>query len=188
MAGSVIALFLGVFFGFSLNKAGLTKYNKIVNVFRFTDMAVLQFMMTALVVSMSGLYILRGLGLVTFPAPPATYIVGNLVGGLLFGVGMALSGYCPGTCAAGAGEGKLDYIVPGLLGFLTGAVIFGMTYQQVFPQISKLANYGNVVMPDLWNINPYLTVLAFALMAFLLFYLIDRAGMKRKDKDQDTDQ
>ncbi len=62
MANYIIALILGVLFGFSLNKAGLTRYNKIVNVFRFTDMAVLKFMMTALVVSMSGLYILRGLG------------------------------------------------------------------------------------------------------------------------------
>jgi hypothetical protein len=93
MTTSIVALFLGVFFGFSLNKAGLTKYNKIVNVFRFTDMAVLQFMMTALVVAMTGLYILRGLGIVTFPAVPSTYIVGNLVGGLIFGVGMALTGY-----------------------------------------------------------------------------------------------
>ena len=88
-----IALVLGAFFGFSLNKAGLTKYNKVVNQFRFTDMAVLKFMMTALVVAMIGLYGLRGLGLVTFPTVPATYIVGNLVGGLLFGVGMALTGY-----------------------------------------------------------------------------------------------
>jgi Na+/H+-dicarboxylate symporter len=89
----VVALFLGVFFGFSLNKAGLTKYYKIVNQFRFTDMAVLKFMMTALVVAMVGLYSLRGLGLIKFPTVPATYIVGNLVGGLIFGVGMALTGY-----------------------------------------------------------------------------------------------
>ncbi len=88
-----LAVFLGVFFGFSLNKAGLTKYHKIVNVFRLTDLAVLKFMMTALVVAMSGLYVLRGLGLVVFPSVPSTYIVGNLVGGLLFGVGMALTGY-----------------------------------------------------------------------------------------------
>jgi len=74
--------------------------------------------------------------------------------------------------------------VPGLLGFLTGAVIYGLTYQQVFPQISKLANLGSVVMPDLWNLNPYLTVLAFSLMALLLFYLIDRAGMHRKEKEE----
>lgn len=93
MTNYILALLLGVGFGFSLNKAGLTRYNKIVNVFRFTDMAVLQFMMTALVVSMSGLYALRGLGLISFPNVPATYIAGNLVGGLIFGIGMALTGY-----------------------------------------------------------------------------------------------
>ncbi|MFH2038366.1 MAG: hypothetical protein ABIJ65_02920 [Chloroflexota bacterium] len=69
-----------------------------------------------------------------------------------------------------------------MLGFLTGAVIYGLTYQQVFPQISKLANLGSVTMPDLWNINPYLTVLVFSLMSLLLFYLIDRVGWQRKDK------
>ena len=74
-------------------------------------------------------------------------------------------------------------MVPGLLGFLVGAVIYGLTYQSVFPQISALANYGNVVLPGLWNLNPYLTVLVFSLMAVLLFYLIDRAGLQRKDKE-----
>ena len=180
----VITLILGIFFGFALNKAGLTKYHKIVNVFRFTDMAVLKFMMTALVVSMTGLYALRGLGLVTFPAPPATYLVGNLIGGLIFGVGMSLSGYCPGTCAAGAGEGKMDYVVPGLLGFLTGAVIYGLTYQAVFPAISAISNYGSVVIPDLWNLSSFLTVLLFALMSVLLFYMIDRAGWQRKESNR----
>src|SRR6266496_632300 len=184
MTNYIIALVLGVFFGFSLNKAGLTKYHKIVNVFRFTDMAVLKFMMTALVVAMSGLYALRGLVLVTFPAAPATYLVGNLVGGLIFGIGMSLSGYCPGTCAAGAGEGKMDYVVPGLLGFLVGAVIYGLTYQLVFPGISAIANYGSVVIPDLWNLSSFLTVAAFALMALFLFYMIDRAGWQRKDSIQ----
>lgn len=178
-----IALVLGIFFGFALNKAGLTKYHKIVNVFRFTDMAVLKFMMTALIVSMSGLYALRGLGLVTFPNVPATYVAGNLIGGLIFGFGMALSGYCPGTCAAGSGEGKLDYLIPGVLGFLVGAAIYGLTYQQVFPKISEIDNFGSVVIPDLWHLSPFLTVLCFTLMALLLFYLIDRAGLQRKERD-----
>lgn len=182
MTAYILPLVLGVFFGFALNKAGLTKYHKIVNVFRFTDMAVLQFMMTALVVSMSGLYLLRTLGWITFPNVPATYMVGNLVGGLVFGVGMALSGYCPGTCAAGAGEGKLDYIIPGLLGFLTGAVIFGLTYQQVFPLISGIASFGNVVIPELWDVSAFLFITLFTLISLLLFYLIDRAGMKRTEK------
>lgn len=93
MSNLGIALVLGIFFGFALNKAGLTKYNKIVNVFRFTDMAVLQFMMTALVVAMIGLYGLRTLGVIEFPNIPATYIAGNVIGGLIFGIGMALTGY-----------------------------------------------------------------------------------------------
>lgn len=184
MSTHVIALVLGIFFGFSLNKAGLTKYHKIVNVFRFTDMAVLKFMMTALVVSMTGVYVLRGLGVVTFPHVPSTYIAGNIIGGLIFGVGMALSGYCPGTCAAGSGEGKLDYLIPGLLGFLVGAAIYGLTYQDVFPSISKIANEGNIVIPDVWNLSPYLTVLFFALMSLFLFYLIDRVGLQRKESSK----
>lgn len=50
------------------------------------------------------------------------------------------------------------------------------------PNILKLANYGNVVLPDLWHINPYLAVFVFALMALVLFYMIDRMGMQRKKK------
>lgn len=88
-----IALVMGVGFGFSLNKAGLTSYKNIANQFRFTDMTILKFMMTAIVVAMIGLYGFRGLGWVTFPTVPATYIVGNLIGGLIFGVGMAGAGY-----------------------------------------------------------------------------------------------
>ena len=78
----------------------------------------------------------------------------------------------------------MDYIIPGLLGFLTGAVIYGLTYQQVFPQISALASYGNTTMPDLWNLSPFLTILFFTLMSLLLFYLIDRVGWQRKDRNQ----
>jgi hypothetical protein len=89
----VLPLILGFGFGWSLHKAGLTKYHKIVNVFRFTDLAVLKFMMTALAVAMVGVFALSTLGLITLPTVPSTYIVGNLVGGLIFGVGMAGAGF-----------------------------------------------------------------------------------------------
>ncbi len=178
----LLALFLGILFGFALNKAGLTRYAKIVNQFRFKDMTVLKFMMTALVVTMLGLYPLRALGWITFPSVPETYVVGNIVGGLIFGVGMALAGFCPGTAAAGAGEGKLDYLIPGVLGFLTGAVLFGLAYPYFMPQIKKIANIGPAVIPDLWNLNPFLTVFVFAFMALFLFYAIDRMGLHRGEK------
>jgi hypothetical protein len=68
------------------------------------------------------------------------------------------------------------------LGFLAGAVIFGLTYGQVFPVISKIANYGNVSIPDLWNVSTLLFIVLFALISLFLFYLIERAGLKRKEK------
>ncbi|MFZ5858700.1 MAG: hypothetical protein ACOYZ6_17865 [Chloroflexota bacterium] len=66
---------------------------------------------------------------------------------------------------------------------MTGAFIYGLTYQQVFPQISALANYGNAIIPDLWNVSPFLFILMFGLMSLLLFYLIDRVGWQRKEKE-----
>jgi uncharacterized protein len=68
------------------------------------------------------------------------------------------------------------------LGFLTGAVLFGLTYSKIFPPIEKLAKVGNVVIPDLWNLSPFLVILFFGLFAILLFYLIDRAGLQRNKK------
>ncbi|HLF90337.1 MAG TPA: hypothetical protein VI451_15425 [Anaerolineales bacterium] len=78
----------------------------------------------------------------------------------------------------------MDYLIPGLLGFLTGAVIFGLTYQQVFPVISGIANFGNIVIPEAWNVSAFLFITLFVLISLLLFYLIDRAGMKRAEKSQ----
>jgi len=78
----------------------------------------------------------------------------------------------------------LDYIVPGLLGFLIGAVLYGLTYQQVFPAISAVANYGNTIIPELWNVSPFLFILLFSLISLLLFYMIDRVGWQRKESNQ----
>lgn len=88
----VWALILGAGFGLMLNKSGMTKYHKIANVFRLTDMAVMKFMLSALVTGMIGVFGLQALGLLTITSVPGTYIVGNLAGGLVFGVGMSLVG------------------------------------------------------------------------------------------------
>lgn len=71
-----------------------------------------------------------------------------------------------------------------MFGFLVGAVLWGLTYPQVFPLISKIANLGNVVIPDLWNVSAALFIILFALISLLLFYLIDRVGMKRTEKGE----
>ncbi len=74
------------------------------------------------------------------------------------------------------------------MGFLTGAAIYGLIYPQVFPVISGIANYGNTVFSQLWNLNVWLFIVVFGLMSVLLFYLIDRAGLQRREKMDDGRQ
>ncbi len=93
MTDIVIPIVVGFGFGFALQKAGLTYYQNIVNVFRFTNLTVIKFMMTALAVAMVGTFALHGMGIIPLPVIAATYVVGNLVGGMIFGVGMAAAGF-----------------------------------------------------------------------------------------------
>jgi len=88
----VVPLVIGFLFAFALQKAGLGHYHKIVNQFRFKDNTVMKFMMTGISVGLVGLYGLKDLGFIQLDQVSSTYIVGNLLGVLLFGVGMALAG------------------------------------------------------------------------------------------------
>src|SRR5512135_576660 len=99
----IAPIFIGFLFGFLLHKGGMTRYHKIVNVFRFTDMAVLKFMLAALCVGMIGIYLLTDLKIVPSMPITATHLVRNLLGGLMFGIGMATAGVCAAPVAAGAG-------------------------------------------------------------------------------------
>ena len=62
-------------------------------------------------------------------------------------------------------------------------MIYGLTYQQVVPQISAIASYGNAISPELWNVSPFLFILLFSLISLMLFYLIDRVGWQRKERE-----
>ncbi len=178
----IAPIFIGFLFGFFLHKGGMTRYHKIVNVFRFTDMAVLKFMMASLVVGMIGIFFLVNTGLVPNMPITATHVVRNLFGGLLFGIGMAGAGVCAAPVAAGSGEGRLDYIIPGVLGMLGGALLFGLTYQSVYLQINKLATDARLVIPDAIEVNAWLVIALFTAVTLLLFYILERAIKMRPDK------
>lgn len=172
---SLAPLLVGFGFGWCLQKAGLSRYDRIVNVFRFRDFAVLQFLLSALVTAAIGIRALQSLGLATEVPVPATYVAGNLLGGVVFGVGMALSGFCPGTVAAGAGEGRLDYLVPGGLGLYTGAVIFGLAYESIMPAVSRWGHTGEVTIASALHAEPWLVIALFAELTLLSFYVLERA-------------
>lgn len=73
-------------------------------------------------------------------------------------------------------------MIPGLLGFLTGALIYGALYPSVFPTISALVNLGSTILPQALNVDLWLTVLFFVLVTATLFYFLERHGELRKDK------
>ncbi len=178
----ILALLFGFGFGWLLQRAGLTKYEKIVNVYRFTDLTVLKFMLAALISGMIFVRIFVDLGWMDMSLVNPTYILGNFIGGLLFGAGMAAAGLCPGTTVAGAGRGNLDYLIPGFLGFLTGAAIFGLTYPKFFPKISAQLKFGNIIIPEAFHVHPWLWIIFMALVMIFLLYVIERLDLRRADK------
>lgn len=179
------ALFVGFIFGFALDKGGLNRYHKIANVFRYTDLTVLRFMMTGMLVGMVGIYTLKYLGVVDF-TPIAPAIVGaQLIGGAIFGIGMAVAGFCPGTCIAGSARGQLDYAIPGALGFLTGGLIYGLIYPTDFIQSILTAgrfDQAYARLPEILGVDPMLLMFVFAEAVLIFVYVLAKTGIARRDK------
>ncbi|MBD3274135.1 MAG: YeeE/YedE family protein [Candidatus Marinimicrobia bacterium] len=172
------SLILGMGFGISLQKTQLTKYSTIVNVFRFKDLTVIKFMLTVLITAMPLIFFMRDAGMVSLANVNPTYFAGNFFGGMIFGVGMAAAGFCPGTVAGGIGQGSLDYLIPGGLGFMVGAYLFGDTYTTVFTKLSSIGNIGQVTIPTWLNVNHWLVIIFFVQMTLVLFYFLEKKAIK----------
>jgi hypothetical protein len=170
------ALVLGFLFGWSLHKAGLTHYARIVNVYRFRDMTVMRFMLSALLTGAVARQLGVDLGFATSVPLPPTSVLANVVGGSVFGVGMASAGYCPGTIVAEAGEGRLDAWIAGLSGLVAGAIVFGLLQPTIMPVLARVGALGRVTFAGLASASPWLVLLVFGQAVLLLLVLIARVG------------
>jgi uncharacterized membrane protein YedE/YeeE len=168
------ALVLGALFGFALQKAGLTRYARIVGVFRLRDMSVMQFMLTALVVAATLNQAFAALGLAHAPPTPPTFVVSNVLGGVVFGVGMATAGYCPGTIVAQAGEGHLDAWIGGFSGLIVGAVAFGLVQPWLVPKLAHLWALGRTTFSAMVGGSAWLSLLVFVELVALVLHLVSR--------------
>ena len=118
----LLGLVFGIAFGFLLQKGGVAKYHVLVGVLLLRDFTVIKVMLSAILVGMIGIFALRRAGLVKLHVKPTRYAA-NIIGGLIFGVGFALSAYCPGTGAAALGQGNLDAIAV-MVGMVVGSYLF----------------------------------------------------------------
>jgi uncharacterized membrane protein YedE/YeeE len=165
------ALAVGGAFGWFLHRAGLTHYARIVELFRLRDFTVLLFMLTALAVAAVAIAGASTVGLVGNVSLPASHLLATAVGGAIFGVGMALAGYCPGTIVAEIGEGRLDAATAGLAGLLVGALTFGLMQPMIMPALARVASFGHVSLGQLLGANPLLLAVVFAQVVLLGFLL-----------------
>lgn len=165
----------GIIFGFLLHKGGATKYDVIVGQLLLTDFTVVKIMLSAIATGMIGIYFMKSLGWIELSIKSGSVGM-NVIGGLIFGVGFAILGYCPGTIAGAIGNGYLDALVGGLAGIILGTWFFAVMYPKLKDGILKKGDYGDITIPGLLKVNDWVVVVpAVALLVLLLFW-IDKAG------------
>lgn len=161
----VVAVVIGIGFGFVLERAGFGSARKLAAQFYFTDMTVLKVMFTAIVTAMLGVYFLSVLGFmdISLIYLTPTNILPQVIGGLLLGFGFVIGGYCPGTSCVSASTGRIDGWVY-LLGIIAGIFVFG----EMFPLVEGFYNstpMGEMTLPALLGLPYGLMVFAVVVMA-----------------------
>jgi len=165
------ALF-GLVFGFLLQKGGVGKFNVLIGQLLLQDWTVAKIMLTAIVVGMIGVFPLHHFAKVNLHIKP-TRIGSNIIGGLLFGAGFALVGYCPGTAAAALGQGSWDALF-GMAGLIAGSWMFAELSGWTKQTIEKWGAHGKVLLPDLLHFPRGAFVIGFAVLLAALLMLLQR--------------
>ena len=163
------ALF-GLVFGFLLQKGGVGKFNVLIGQLLLQDWTVAKIMLTAIVVGMIGVFPLHHFAKVNLHIKP-TRIGANIIGGLVFGAGFALMGYCPGTAAAALGQGSWDALF-GMAGLIAGSWMFAELSGWTKRTIEKWGDLGKVLLPDLLPVPRGVFVVGFALALTAILMLL----------------
>jgi uncharacterized protein len=172
----VWGLVFGLAFGFFLQKSGVTKYDVIIGQLLLEDFTVVKVMLSAVVTGMLGVYLMKNLGWVELSTKSGSVGM-NVIGGLLFGVGFAVLGYCPGTLAGAVGNGYLDAMVGGILGILLGSGLFAELYPRLRSGVLLWGDFGNITLPDVLKVNDWLVVIPASAILVLLMVWLEVAGL-----------
>ncbi|MCP5521478.1 MAG: YeeE/YedE family protein [Verrucomicrobiales bacterium] len=166
-----IAIPMGMVFGLLLHRGGVTDANVIMNQFRLRDWTVLKVMLTAIVVGGAGVLFLHQQGHAEWHIKPAT-MLGVVIGAALFGIGMVVYGYCPGTGIAATATGSIHGLV-GLAGMLVGGVLYALSFPWIQQHILGVADLGKKRLPDLTGIPDWGWIGILAAVALVIFTLLE---------------
>jgi len=175
MTTLLYGLVTGFLFGFLLQKARVVRYDKQLGALRLQDMTIIKFMGSSILVGMVGVYLLHDLGMAELSIKDM--ITGPVViGGLVFGLGWGLLGYCPGTSAGALGEGRVDAFW-GILGMIAGASLFAEVYPWLMQTVYTWGDFGEVTIPQLLGLNHWLIIPIFIVLVVLLFRWFENKGL-----------
>ena len=184
-ASFIIAFVIGIGFGFFLERAGFGSGRKLAAQFYLRDLSVLKVMFTAIITAMTGLYLLSRLGMVdlslVYLVP--TFLVPQIVGGLLLGFGFVIGGYCPGTSCVSAITGRIDGMV-----YIAGMIAGLVGFAELYPHIQNFVNMtpmGQITLARLFNLPYGLLVFAIVLMALSAFMAGEWAEKRFGGKEPD---
>lgn len=167
MSTLINGLITGMLFGFLLQKGRVIRYDKQMGALRLMDMTIVKFFFSAIMTGMAGVAVLQNMGI----APPLilpTNIGANVIGGLTFGLGWSIIGYCPGTSLGALGEGRTDAFW-GILGMLSGAALFAEVFPRVNSTILTWGNQGSITLPEVFGVNTWVVIVIFIAVAVALF-------------------
>lgn len=170
----VIALFIGMGFGFALEQAGFGSTRKLVGLFYGYDFTVLKVFFTAGVTAMIGITLLNHLGMlnvdIIYIHP--TFVKAAIIGGLIMGGGFILGGFCPGTSMVAAVSGKLDGVA-----FVGGAFLGVFIFAESWPLVKDLFyadNMGDLLAFEVLNMSREMFALMMLVVAVLVFIAVSR--------------
>ena len=150
--GLVLALVIGIGFGWFLERGGLGNACKLAGQFYFTDMTVFKVMFAAIITAALGLFWLSRFGLVQMSQVylPETFVIPMIVGGAVFGIGFVMGGLCPGTSCVAMSSGRLDGMAL-VGGMLAGILIFNELFP-VFERLYRSTPMGQITLPQLLGV------------------------------------
>ena len=166
------ALIFGFAFGFLLQKGGVGKYHILLGQLLLQDWTVVKVMLTAVVVGMVGIFALHHFAKVNLHIKP-TKLGANIIGGLVFGAGFALIGYCPGTGAAALGQGSWDALF-GMAGLVAGSWLYAELSGTLKKTVEKWGALGKLTLPDVLHIPRGALVAALAVIFTAALIALER--------------
>ena len=167
------AIVIGIAFGIALEQAGLGDARKLAGQFYFTDFTVLKVLFAAIVTAMLGAFWLSRLGVLDLGRVyvPETFLLPQLAGGALFGIGFVISGLCPGTSCVAAASGRGDGALV-ILGMFTGVLLTGLQFGIIRNFYESTAR-GAWTLPQMLHVPYGVVVCGIVMMALLIFRFVE---------------